>query len=143
MASVVTGARAIVYLGEQRVLYASGVTITQEMRLEEIPQLDSLLVAEYAESGHRVSFTVNTFKEVTINASNTGGLADLFPLIDNPDPKNTLLQPELIFLILDSVTGNPIYEVTGAKFESGSGTLNARGLWEGSWSFRGRRGRGI
>jgi len=35
------------------------------------------------------------------------------------------------------------YEMSGVKFSGGSGTLDARGVWQGTWNFQGIRGKGL
>lgn len=159
MALIITGARALVKLSGEVILFAGGVSVTHENRLKEIPQLDDLEVAEFAEQGHRCEVTVTTFK-LASDASVTGGTkiansASNFSL-DNPtDLKNILLQPEIIIEIIDEVpvrnsAGNitdymetAIYTAFGSKFAGGSGSVDARGIWTGSWTFKAKRGTGI
>ncbi len=131
MSAIFTGVKASITLGNIPILWASGVQINQEMRYEETPQLDSLLVAEYAESGHRVSATISVFK------GNNQALADFG--LDPSDISDLLTQPELILTVYND-KGLPAYEMTGVKMKSGSGTLDARGVWTGNWSFVGIRG---
>ena len=40
-------------------------------------------------------------------------------------------------------SGIPVYSMDGVKFQGGTGSLEARGVWVGSWNFVARRGRGI
>lgn len=158
MANVVTGAKAFIKISGELVAFATGVSITHENRLEEIPQLDSLEVAEYAENGHRCTITLTTIK-LASNAS-VGGQAISnsardYALDDPKDPKSILLQPETIIEVIEAVPvrdgsgrivdfqETPIYVGYGCKFEGGSGQLDARGIWQGSWSFKCRRGTGI
>lgn len=143
MANVFTGAKAVVGIdiGNEfvPVAFASSINITHENKLEEIPQLDNMLVAEYAENGHRCSFTVNFFKFLDINAQTYS--------LDPENLTDLLIQPELTFLIVDDTDDNDEtrvkYRMTGVKFEGGSGSLDARGVWNGTWNFRARRGQGI
>jgi hypothetical protein len=133
MATVFTGAKASITIDHQPILWATGVQVTQEMKLEEIPQLDDLEVAEYAENGFRVNFTVNVLK------TNQQALFDFG--LDGDDITDLLLQPELLVTIYDNISKNPVYEISGVKFRSGSGNVDARGIWTGAWSFTGRMGR--
>jgi hypothetical protein len=137
MSTVFTGAKAIIRLDNFPLAAVSSITITHENRLEEIPQLDDLLVAEYAENGHRCSFVINSFK---VNGNTAADLG-----LDPLNIKDLLLVPELIVEVLDGTNPNapPVYTMSGVKFRGGSGSLDARGVWLGSWNFVARRGRGI
>lgn len=135
MAQVFTGAKAIIRLDNFPLAFVSAITINHENRLEEIPQLDDLLVAEYAENGHRCSFSISIFK-TNDNAAATLGLDPL-------NFKDILTQPELIVEVVDADTGVPVYTMTGVKFQGGQGSVDARGVWVGNWNFVARRGRGI
>jgi hypothetical protein len=158
MAAVITGARARIKLSGDVIAFASGISVTHEQRLEEIPQLDNLEIAEYAESGHRVSVSVSFIKlasDAKIAGQSLSNNAADFSMDSLSDPKSILLQPELIIEVVDAVpvrNGNgqitgynevPIYTAFGCKFEGGTGQLSARGIWEGNWNFKGRRGFGI
>jgi hypothetical protein len=158
MAAVITGARANIKLGGDTVAFAAGVSVTHENRLEEIPQLDNLQIIEYAENGHRCSVTLNFIKlapDASVSGQSVSNNAADYSLDSLKDPKSILLQPELIIEIVDStpvrnsqgqITSyreTPIYTAYGCKFAGGTGQLNARGVWEGTWNFRARQGFGI
>lgn len=140
MAQVFTGAKAVIKLDNFPLAFASSVTINHENRLEEIPQLDDMLVAEYAENGHRCSFTINMFK---INGETAADLG-----FDPVDIKTILTLPELVVEVFDENggvgnEGIAVYSMEGVKFQGGTGSLDARGVWIGSWNFVARRGRGL
>lgn len=137
MSRVFTGSKAIIRIDNTPLIFVSAITVTHENRLEEIPQLDSLEVGEYAENGHRCSFTVNVFKVITETAETLG--------LDPINPKDILTLPELLVEVLDDSDPEklPVYVMEGVKFEGGTGAINARGVWEGVWNFKARRGRGI
>lgn len=158
MATVITGARARITLSGDTIAFASGVSITHENRLEEIPQLDNLQILEFAENGHRVSVSINFMKltsDASVGGQSISNNASDYGLDSIKDPKSILLQPELIIEVVDSVptrnsagkitgyTDVPIYTAFGCKFAGGSGQLGARGVWEGTWNFRARYGTGI
>lgn len=191
MAIVVTGAKAFIRISGEYLAFASGVSVSHENRLEEIAQLDSLEVAEYAENGHRCTVTINTIKlaadasiggtgvsnsghdyglDFDINKHNyqkvgaSGALPKSslskdtpanFKKLQSGDINQILLQPEMIIEIVESVdvkdangrlvdvTDALVYLAEGAKFEGGSGQLDSRGFWQGSWTFKCRRGTGI
>jgi len=149
MSKVFSGATAIIKLDNFPVVLASSITINHENRLEEIPQLDDLLVAEHAENGHRCSFTINIFKVNRQAAKDSGivGGKDAADFGFDPlDIRELFLQPELIVEVFNMV--NPkrpemVYVMKGVKFSGGTGTCDARGVWTGTWNFSARQGRGI
>lgn len=153
MSLVITGARGLVKLSGDVVLFAGGISVTHENRLKEIPQLDNLEVAEYAESGHRCSVTINSFKlasDASIGGNPISNSAASFSMDYESDLRQILLQGEMIIEIVDEVTdsnGNinevATYTAFGAKFDGGTGQMDARGIWNGVWNFKARRGTGI
>jgi hypothetical protein len=68
-----------------------------------------------------------------------------FKKLTSSDIKQLLLQPEIIIEIVTDVGGeeSAIYVGTGCKFAGGSGELDARGVWNGVWNFKCKRGTGI
>lgn len=135
MANAFTGAKAIIKMDNNILAWASSININHENRVEEIPQLDDLMVGEYAENGHRCSFSVGIFK---VNGQT---MADFG--FDPVEIKSILTLPEIVVEVYNSAVGLPIYEMSGVKFIGGTGTLDARGLWVGNWNFVCKRGRGI
>ena len=135
MARVFTGARASLKLNGVKVAFVGSVNVTQENSLTDIDVLDQLETAEHAETGHRCSFTVNLFK---IDENSAAALG-----LDNIDINQLLNQPELTMEIFDRVSDVVRYTMSGVKFEGGSGALDARGVWNGTWNFRGRIGFGL
>lgn len=130
-----TGSRLAVKLNGVKIAFASGINITHENSLQDIEVLDQLEVAEFAETAHRVTGSINLFK-VDENAANAFGI----------DPRNIddlLGQPELVLEVYDRLDDKVIYEITGVKFEGGTGSVDARGVWTGVWNFKGRRGFGL
>lgn len=158
MALVITGARGYVKLSGEAVAFVSGVNVTIENRLEEIPELDKLEVAEYAENGHRCTVSLNTIKLATdaqLGGTKISNSATLYGFDPAEDLRQILLQPEIIIEIVDAIpvldgngavvdfTENAIFVAFGARFEGGTGQLDARGIWQGTWNFKCRRGVGI
>lgn len=135
MSEVFSGSRASLKLNGTKVVYVSSISINHQNTLTPIDVIDQLEVAEHAETGHVVNFSCNLFK-VDANAAAALGL----------DPANLddiLTQGEMTMEVYDRVSQKARYEMTGVKFEGGSGSVDARGVWTGSWNFQGRRGRGI
>ena len=146
MALVATGAKALVGFddglnGFTPIAFAGSISISHENRLEEIPQLDDVVIAEYAENGHRCSFSVSLFKLIGVDSTTYS--------FDASRLETLLIQPELEFQVISQESQNPddppvvLYSMTGVKFKGGSGQMDARGVWTGQWDFVARRGVGI
>lgn len=135
MSKTFTGSKGSLKLNGQKVAFVGSININHENTLTDIDVLDQLDVAEHAETGHKVSFTCNLFKV----DENSATLLGLDPL--NLD--DILSQPELTMEVFDRVGNKVQYTMTGVKWEGGSGALDARGVWNGVWNFKGRRGRGL
>jgi len=135
MSKVFTGAKGALKLNGVKVAFVGSVTINEENTLTAIDVMDQLEVAEHAETGHVVGFSCNLFK-IDANAANALGLS--------PDNLSDVLsQGELSMELYNTVEDRNEYTMTGVKWEGGSGSVDARGVWQGSWNFKGRIGRGL
>jgi hypothetical protein len=135
MSKVMTGSKGSLKLNGQKVAFVGSININHENTLTDIDVIDQLEVAEQAETGHKVSFSCNLFK-VDENSATLLGL----------DPVNLddiLTQAEMTMEVYNRIGDKVEYIMTGVKWEGGSGSMDARGVWNGSWNFRGRRGRGL
>lgn len=135
MSKVLTGSKAALKLNGSKVAFIGSVTINEENTLTDIDVLDQLEVAEHAETGHKVSFTCNLFKIDGNSVSQLGIRPD--------NIRDILTQPELTMELFNNVDEVVEYTISGVKFEGGSGTLDARGVWQGTWNFKGRIGSGL
>lgn len=135
MSRVLTGSKASIKLNGVKIAFAGGININQENTLTDIEVLDQLEVGELAETGHKVSFSVQLFK-IDENAASVLGL-------DPEDINDLLSQPEMTMEVYNRVEDKVEYTMSGVKFEGGSGSVDARGVWQGTWNFKGRRGRGL
>ena len=159
MSRIFTGAKAKVKIGEQVVGFASGVNVTQEDTLTEVAILGQLDAADLAETGHKVSFTLNVFKAFTNEADNPQDGVPTSASIKNTAAELGILnasitteslaadrnRSEISVEIIDDTSPNeePIYKMVGCKCEGGSGQVDANGLWQGTWNFKARRGFGL
>jgi hypothetical protein len=135
MSLVTTGSKCSVKVNGVKVAYIGGIEVDEENALTAIEVLDQLEAAELAETGHSVSASFTMYK-IDGNATFQVGLA----------PQNLsdiLTQPEVIIEIYNSVDNRVEYTIQGAKWKGGSGSLDARGVWNGRWSIQGRIGRGM
>lgn len=135
MAQVFTGPKASLKINGVKVAFVGGISITEENTLTPIDVLDQLPVAEHAETAHIVSFTANLFKIDGNSVSQLGIRAD------NID--NILSQPELTMEVFNRIDDRVEYTISGVKFEGGTGNVDARGVYQGTWNFRGRIGSGL
>ena len=135
MSKVLSGSKAALKLNGVKVGFVGSVTINEENTLTDIDVMDQLETAEHAETGHKVSFTCNLFKIDGNSVSQLGLRPDVL--------KDILTQPELTMELFNSLEDRVEYTMSGVKFEGGSGTVDARGVWQGTWNFKGRIGSGL
>lgn len=135
MSKTLSGSKASLKLDGIKVAFVGSLNITQENTLTPVDIIDQLEVGEHAETGHVVSFTCNIFK-VDENAAKALGL--------DPDNLDDILSAsELTMEVYDRIADKVAYNMSGVKFGGGSGSLDARGIWTGTWNFVGRRGQGL
>lgn len=135
MSKVLTGSKAALKLNGLKVGFVAGVDIDEENTLTDIDVLDQLEVGELAETAHKVSFTCRLFKIDGNSISQLG--------IQPDNIRDIMTQPELTMELYNSVEDRVEYTISGVKWEGGSGSLDARGVWNGNWKFKGRIGRGM
>jgi len=135
MSKVLTGVKASLKINGVKVAYVGSVNIDHSNQLTRIDVLDQVTSAELAETGHVASFSVNLFRIDETKASALG--------LDPRNIDDIITQPELTMEVYNRVTDTVEYEMTGVKFAGGSGSVDARGVWNGSWNFEGIRGYGI
>ena len=135
MSKVFSGPKGSLKLNGIKVAFVGSVNVTEENTLTDVDVIDQLDVAEHAETGHKCSFTCNLFK-VDGNSAKQLGLS--------PDNLSDILsQPELTMEIYNSADDRVEYTMSGVKWSGGTGSVDARGVWQGNWSFKGKRGQGL
>lgn len=154
MSRIFTGAKAQVKINGGVVGFASGVNVTQEDTLTEVGILGQLDAADLAETGHKVSFTLNIFKAFSSDADGNPNSAAIqntaaeLGILSGSITTESLTadrnRAEITVEIVDSSNGDAIiYKMVGCKCEGGSGQVDSNGLWQGSWNFKARRGFGL
>jgi hypothetical protein len=157
MSQVITGARGRVRIKGQVVGYVGGVNVTVEHTLTDVDVMGQLEVGDLAETGHKCNFSINLFKAIAnanINslpgqgestpnsAANTGSESPI-----DTSTEDTVLplrsQDYFDVLLEDDQTGEPFFHLKNCKWEGGTGQVDARGLWQGTWNFRAQRGHGL
>lgn len=135
MSKVLTGSKGALKINGVKIGFVGSVSIQEENTLTDIDVLDQLEVAEHAETGHKVSFSCNLFK---IEGNSVSALG-----IQPDNLRDIMTQPELTMELYNSIDERVEYTISGVKWEGGSGSLDARGVWNGTWNFKGRIGRGM
>lgn len=135
MSKVLTGSKASLKLNGVKVGFIGSVQINEENTLTDIDVIDQLEVGELAETAHKISFTCNLFKIDGNSISQLG--------IQPDNIRAIMTQPELTMELYNSIDDRVEYTISGVKWEGGSGSLDARGVWQGTWNFKGRIGRGM
>lgn len=138
------GAAITFIIGGAPVAYATGINITEDDSVTDIDVIDQLQVAELAYITHKVSFSVNLIK-IDANAAETVGLRPAYGSNLSSFLSNTKFTCE----VFDSSTysqasgsGSALYLMTGVVFTGGTGTVEARDIWRGTWNFRAQIGGG-
>ncbi len=135
MSKVLTGSKAALKINGAKIGYVGGVNIDETNELTDIDVLDQLEVAEHAETSHKVSFSCNMFK-IDGNATTQLGISP-------SNLRDIMTQPELTMELYNTVDDRVEYTISGVKWGGGSGSVDARGVWQGTWNFKGRIGRGM
>lgn len=135
MSKVFTGSKAALKINGVKVGYVGGVNIDETNELTDIDVLDQLEVAEHAETAHKVSFSCSMFK-IDGNATTQLGISP-------NNIRDIMTQPELTMELYNTVDDRVEYTISGVKWAGGSGSIDARGVWQGTFNFKGRIGRGF
>jgi hypothetical protein len=134
MSQVATGIKLSFKINGRKVAFASAVSINEDNAVADIDVLDQPDVAELAETGHKVNFTVNKFKVDGTSAEDLG--------LRPTNIEDLIRQGELTCEVYNRDTDEVEYTLIGVKWTGGSGSVDARGVWQGTWNFRARRGGG-
>ena len=102
---------------------------TYTINVETIQGVDQLTIDEHAEVGTSVSFTASMFR-VAFKAAVTNGW--------QPKLNVLLQQPELVAVIKDKISGVVLFQLSGLKMTSRSGSVDARGVFTETLTFVGR-----
>lgn len=133
MSNAFSGAKGEVKINGTTVAFLSGVSVDISNTLTDINVIGQLEAAELAETGHTASATVNVYKV------NGNAVRDVFGT-DVGDLQAILRQGEATLEIYNNVDDKLEVVINRVKWESGNGSLDARGVWTGSWNLRGITG---
>lgn len=132
MSKALTGSKASLKINGVKVAYIGGINVQIDDQLTPIDVIDQIETAEFAETGHSATISATLFKVDSNSLIELG--------IRTTNIKDILTQPELTIEIYNAAEDKVEASISGVKLESSSGSVDARGVWQGSWSFRGRIG---
>lgn len=151
MSQVLTGARGRVRINNKIVGFISGVNVNREFTLTDVEIMGQIESGDLAETGHKCSFSINAFKAVsdqgTASSSakgefipNSAAAVGIDKSSQAAGVKPMRDQAYFDVIIEDDQTDKPVFIMERCKLESGSGSMDARGVWQGSWNFKALRG---
>lgn len=153
MSQVITGARGRVKIGTKTVGFVGGVNVTVENTLTDVDILGQLEVGDLAETAHKCNFSINYFKAVSdanvtpakgeVTPTNTAAAIGIDTSSQAQGVSSMRNQTYFDVIIEDDQTNESIFVLKDCKFEGGTGQVDARGLWQGTWNFRALRGYGL
>ena len=128
MSTVFTGAKAIFRLNGNQIAFASSVDYNENIQLEEVNVLDNIAVEEYAEVGYRCELSCRAFRIANQSVKQLGIMSKLNQL---------LTQGVLTAEVIDRTTNAVLLLMEGVKLESRQATIDARGVAQETWTFKG------
>lgn len=138
MAQVLTGAKGTVQINGVTLAFASGIDVNEDNTLTDVDIMGQLDVGDLAETSHKCTFTIRHFKVINPEVSQTASQLGLISPVMSENRNREYFD----VTILDD-NGNEIYKMQDAKYESGAGSVDARGVWQGTWNFKAKKGFGI
>lgn len=150
MSQVITGARGHIKLNGLIVGFVGGVNVTVEDTLTDVDVLGQLDVGDLAETAHKCNFSINIFKAVDgSNSAAALGFDTSFTSANGAvvtGDINTMRNQTAFNVDIVRDEGNSevaFFTLVGCKSEGGTGQMDARGIWQGTWNFKATRGYGI
>lgn len=155
MSQVFTGARGRVEINGATVGFVGGINVTIEDTLTDVDVLGQLEVGDLAETAHKCNFSINYFKVApdagvaagAPQASSNTAAALGFDKSTDASVLPMISQGYFSVIIYDdnddSADSVAVFKMLECKFEGGTGQVDARGLWQGTWNFRAKRGFGL
>ena len=147
MSQIFTGARGVLKIDNKIVGFVGGVNVTAEFTLTDVDVIGQLEVGDLAETGFKCNFSVNVFKEIDKDASdetptfaNSAGALGFDTSSQSAGVSPMRKQSYFNVELYDEETEQTVYYMEDCKYESGTGQMDARGLWQGTWNFRCRKG---
>lgn len=119
---VLSGARAIFLLEGVKVMYATNVSLSEEIQQDPVDPLDQFETAEFVPTGYRCSLSCQFVRVITNPIKLRDGVR-IFPSLEN-----ILSAPEMTATLLDRVTGTVMANVERVKAQRYSAAVPARGI---------------
>lgn len=146
MAQIFTGAKAKIFINDQLVGYVGGLNVNQENTLTDVDIIGQLEVGDLAETGHKINFSINYFKAVAGN-DGTGDQVDTAASLGldtaAADGIASMRNQAYFNVVIQDDQDREIYKIEEAKWEGGTGQIDARGVYNGTWNYRARKGYGL
>lgn len=119
---VLTGARARFTINGVKVMYATNVSLREEIQQDAVEVLDQIDVAEHVPTAHRCSMSCQFVRVINNPVKNRDGVV-LFPRVED-----ILRSSELTAAIEDNVTGALLATVQRCRPTSYAKNVGARGI---------------
>lgn len=127
--NTITGARSIFKVNGNKIAFTNSLSYNINQGLAPIDVLDQLTPAEFAETSYSVDFQASTFRVYNQSPIQLGVQSRLEDLLN---------QGELTVEVHDRQNaGAPALLIERCKMQSRSGSFDARGVWQETWSFVG------
>lgn len=125
-----TGARVTFRINGQKVAFANGVTLNENIEQEPIDELDKIETTEFAPTAYRCDFSVEMFRVAGLSVKQLGIMPTLGNILDTG-----VLQAEII----DRITGNTIALLENVQLTSRNVNIPARGVSRETLNFTATR----
>jgi len=171
MAQVFTGARGLVRVGDTDIGFMTGINVNVEYTLTDVDVLGKLETGDFAETGVKVTFSANTFKAINVTQATVEnpieGVPEGTTVYSDTNSAGFLgidksyrasatgvapasvgnMRAQNYFdvqIVDDQNESKPVvFMLKDCKFEGGSGQMDARGIWQGTWNFKAKAGFGL
>ena len=146
---IFSGARAIFRVNGQKIAFASGVDVTEEVNYEDADVLDNLETEEHVPTAYKVSFTTQIFRTIKGSTGSTnprdgnfGSMKEMgiFPKAAS-DQLNVLTRGVLTCTIFDKLAKKIICTLEECKCASNNFSVTARGIVGQNLSWKAKRAR--
>lgn len=151
MSQVMTGARGHVKINGKIVGFASGINVTVEDTLTDVDVMGQIDVGDLAETAHKCNFSINLFKNV--DGSNSAAFIGIDTshsvaaggAVSTGDVQTMRNQVYFDVDVVRDEGNNEVafFALRNCKWEGGTGQMDARGIWQGTWNFKAKRGFGL
>jgi hypothetical protein len=119
---VLSGARAVFLIEGVKVMYATNVSLSEEIQQDPVDPLDQFETAEFVPTGYRCSLSAQFVRVITNPIKLRDGVR-IFPTLEG-----ILAAPEMTATLLDRATGTVLANIERVKAQRYSKAIPARGI---------------